>query len=96
MIVFHIDKIVVNDEFLVPEAIAIAEPLMLSDLNKCYWTKFFCYQLLSFISNTPKKDHSEKGVCLFSSSKMTKLLYKKLTQPLSGPENSYHYRIFFD
>ena len=36
MIVFQIDKMVVNDEFLVPEAIAIAEPLMLSDL-KIYW-----------------------------------------------------------
>ena len=34
MIVFQIDKMVVNDEFFVPEAIAIAEPLMLSDLKK--------------------------------------------------------------
>ena len=33
MMVFQIDKMVVNDEFLVPEAIAIAEPLMLSDLK---------------------------------------------------------------
>ena len=33
MIVFQIDKMVVNDEFLVPEAIAIAEPLMLRDLK---------------------------------------------------------------
>ena len=33
MIVFQIDKTVVNDEFLVPEAIAMAEPLILSDLK---------------------------------------------------------------
>ena len=55
MIVFHIDKIVVNDEFLVPEAIAIAEPLMLNDLKKCYRTESFCYQLSSFISGSLRK-----------------------------------------
>jgi len=36
IMVFQIDRMVVNDEFLVPEAIAIAEPLMLSDLKKIY------------------------------------------------------------
>ena len=40
MIVFQIDKMVVNDEFFVPEAIAIAEPLMLSDLkNISVWNR---------------------------------------------------------
>ena len=33
IMVFQIDKMVVNDEFLVPEAIAIADPLMLRDLK---------------------------------------------------------------
>ena len=33
IIVFHIDKIVVKEEFLVPEAIAIADPLILNDLK---------------------------------------------------------------
>ena len=33
IIVFQIDKMVVKEEFLVPDAIAIADPLMLNDLN---------------------------------------------------------------